>query len=545
MVDYETGRREFTLDVPEHFNFGFDIVDGWATREPDKLALLSVDANGENPCRLTFRELSLASNRFANVLAGLGLRKGDRVLVMLPRIHEWYEAVLGMIKLGVIPMPTTTQCTAKDIEYRIGKSEASMVVTDAENAEKVEQAAKSCDGLVRLMAVRGRPGDPWLGYEDEVGRAADSRPGVEPSRSDDPMLLYFTSGTVAYPKMVIHTQASYGIGHTITARFWQDLKPSDLHWTISDMGWAKAAWGKLFGQWTMGAAVFLHDARGRFDPEIALRIIARYGVTTFCAPPTVYRVLVQEDLVKSSPMSLRHCTAAGEPLNPEVMMQWREKTGLDIHDGYGQTETVNLVANYPCVPIRPGSMGKPAPGFEIAVLDEDGLQAGPGLEGSIAVRVRPRRPIGLFREYWKDPERTSEVFAGEWYLTGDRAVMDEEGYFWFVGRADDVIISSGYRIGPFEVESALLEHPAVTEAAAVASPDELRGEVVKAFVVLAGGRDGSEQLAKELQEHVKSVTAPYKYPRVIEFVDDLPKTISGKIKRGELKRREWGGRVQQ
>jgi acyl-coenzyme A synthetase/AMP-(fatty) acid ligase len=541
MSNYEAERENFKLDVPKYFNFGYDVVDSWAKLQPKKLALLAVDGNGQNPKHCTFSDISVASNRFANILKRLGLKKGDRVFLMLPPIPEWYAAVIGMIKLGVIPMPATTQCTSNDIEYRINQSESIMVLTDGVSAVKVKGIEGRCKSLKHVMLVRGKPIGGWLSYESEMATSSDLKMPDERTKSDDPMLLYFTSGTVAYPKMVIHTQASYGIGHLITAKFWQDLKPSDLHWTISDMGWAKAAWGRLFGQWTIGAALFLHDAPGKFDPRLTLDLLERYKITTFCAPPTVYRVLVLENLQQHKLNSLRHCMAAGEPLNPEVIHQWEKRTGMKIYDGYGQTETVNLVANYRCMPIKPGSMGKPTPGFDISIVDDAGIELPPKVEGHIAIRVKPKRPVGLFKEYWKGSDKTGEVFKGDWYYTGDRAFKDEDGYYWFVGRADDVIISSGYRIGPFEVESALIEHPAVAEAAVVASPDELRGEVVKAFVVLSPGYSASEELKGELQEHVKKVTAPYKHPRRIDFVNDLPKTISGKIRRSELKRHEWEG----
>jgi len=541
MTDYERERKEFKLDVPKYFNFGYDVVDRWAKIQPEKLALLAVDASGANPKHCTFSDISMASNRFANILKKLGLKKGDRVFLMLPPIPEWYVAIIGMIKLGVIPMPATTQCTSKDIEYRINQSESIMILTDGSSASKVEGIAGKCKSLKHVMLVRWQQAGGWLSYESEMAKISDEKTPVEKTRSDDPMLLYFTSGTVSYPKMVIHTQASYGIGHLITAKYWQDLKPADLHWTISDMGWSKAAWSRLFGQWTIGATLFLHDTQGKFDPPITLDLLKRYGITVFCAPPTVYRVLVLENLRRYKLDSLRHCLAAGEPLNPEVIYQWEKQTGLKIYDGYGQTETVNIVANYRCMPIKPGSMGKPTPGFDISIVDEDGRELPPKAEGHIAIKVKPTRPVGLFKEYWKVSKKTSDVFKGDWYYTGDKAFKDEDGYYWFVGRADDVIISSGYRIGPFEVESALIEHPAVAESAVVASPDDLRGEVVKAFVVLAPGYSASEDLKKELQEHVRRVTAPYKHPRKIDFVNDLPKTISGKIKRGELKRHEWEG----
>jgi acetyl-CoA synthetase/medium-chain acyl-CoA synthetase len=353
------------------------------------------------------------------------------------------------------------------------------------------------------------------------------------------MLLYFTSGTVGYPKMVLHTQASYGIGHLVTAKFWQDLKPDDLFWTISDMGWAKAAWSKLFGQWAIGSCLFLHNAGGKFDVPLSLKLIEKFRVTVFCGSPTMYRLFILEDLSKYSFPRLRHCISAGEPLNPEVMAKFEEGTGLQIYDGYGQTETVNQLANYRFMPIKPGSAGRPTPAFHMAVIDENGNVLPPNTEGNIAIRVKPVRPVGLFQEYLDDEAEMSSVFRGDWYYTGDKAYVDEDGYYWFVGRADDVIITSGYRIGPFEVESALITHPAVAESAVVASPDEIRGEVVKAFIILKPGYQPSKVLVKEIQDHVKKVTAPFKYPRKIEFVDSLPKTISGKIKRGELKKAEW------
>jgi acyl-coenzyme A synthetase/AMP-(fatty) acid ligase len=338
--------------------------------------------------------------------------------------------------------------------------------------------------------------------------------------------------------MVLHTQASYGIGHEITARFWMDLRPGDLHWTLSDTGWAKAAWGLLFGQLRLGAAVFLWDQRGKADFDRTLSMIGEHRVSTFCGPPTVFRAVVLGDLRRFDWTSLRHVVSAGEPLNPEVMRAWREATGLRIHDGYGQTETVNLVANYRCLPVREGSMGKPTPGFDVRVVDETGTVLAPGETGHIGVRVAPERPVGLFREYWRDPQATANSVIGDFYDTGDLAWTDDDGYLWFVGRADDVITSSAYRIGPFEVESALVEHRAVAEAAVVGKPHPLRGEIVKAFVALKPGYEPSDDLARELQEHVKRLTAPYKYPREVEFLPELPKTVSGKIRRVELRERD-------
>jgi acetyl-CoA synthetase len=352
------------------------------------------------------------------------------------------------------------------------------------------------------------------------------------------MLLYFTSGTTGMPKMVAHTQASYGIGHQITGKYWLDLGPDDRHLTLSDTGWAKAAWGKLFGPWSQGACNVVYDFRGRFEPTKILDVLQRQRVTTFCAPPTAYRALILEDLGKWDLSSIRHAVSAGEPLNPEVIDAWHRATGLEIREGYGQTETVVIVGSFPCLPQKRGSMGRPSPGYDVRVIDEAGSELPPGKEGDIAVRVRPERPVGLFEAYANDPQATADSFRGDFYVTGDRAVRDDEGYLWFVGRKDDVIKTSGYRVGPFEVESALLEHPAVAESAVVGVPDDRIGQRVKAYVILKPGFVASEQLASELQNHVKQVTAPYKYPREIEFVTELPKTISGKIRRNELRARD-------
>ena len=536
MQDYETAYRDASLEVPQYYNFGFDVIDRWA-EDRTKLALISVDPSGEKAQQHTFWDLKMQSNRFANVLRDLDVGKGDRVFIMLPRIPDWYVAMLGMMKLGVVPMPATTLCTSKDIEYRVNQAEAVAVITDLENAPKVEEAAATCPSL-KYLIVTGGEKRGWVSCDKKMAGASPYLESVNRTRSDDPLLIYFTSGTVGYPKMVLHTQASYGIGHVLTAKYWHDLKATDLQWTLSDTGWAKAAYGKLFGQWSQGAALLQHDAKGRFDAGMTLRMIGKYGVTSFCAPPTAYRMMVLEDLTQYDMLELRHCTSAGEPLNPEVMKKWEDGTGLTIYDGYGQTETVLLVGNYQCLPVRPGSMGKPVPGFQIGIVDDEGRVLPAGEEGQIAVKVRPERPVGLFREYWKDPEGMARSFVGDWYLTGDKGYRDEDGYFWFVGRADDVIISAGYRIGPFEVESALIEHPAVAESAVVASPDPVRGEIVKAFVILKPDYVSSDELVLSIQDHVKSTTAPYKYPRAIEFVSELPKTISGKIRRVELRESE-------
>jgi len=538
MTDYEEARRSFRLEVPSSFNYARDVVDAWAARSPGKLALLALDERGSNARRFTFADLALASNRVANFLAAQGIGKGDRVFVMLPRVAEWHLLLLGCIKLGAVPMPGTPLLTSRDVEYRIGRAEAAALVVDPEGAAKVDEVRDRLESLRVRICVGEPPSGGWLSFAQGIERASDATPDAIPSAADDPMLVYFTSGTTGFPKMVLHTQASYGIGHDITARFWQDLHADDLHWTFSDTGWAKAAWGKLFGQWRMGAAVVLWDVRGRPNFERMLSLLSEHHVTTFCAPPTVFRAVALFDLHKFDWSGLRHVVSAGEPLNPEVIRVWRDATGLPIYDGYGQTETVNIVANYRCLPIREGSMGKPVPGVDVRVVDDDGSVLGSGETGNIAVRWNPERPVGLFKEYWRDPDATAASFRGDWYYTGDLASADEDGYLWFVGRADDVITSSAYRIGPFEVESAIVEHVAVAEAAVVGKPDRLRGEIVKAFIALKPGFEPSEDLARDIREHVKRVTAPYKYPREIEFVSELPKTVSGKIRRVELRQRE-------
>jgi acyl-coenzyme A synthetase/AMP-(fatty) acid ligase len=543
MTDYEAERRSFQLDVPEYFNFAADVIDKLA-QNPEKLAMLWVGQDGERR-QLTFAHFAEYSSRAANAFASLGISKGDPVLVMLPRIPEWWETILGLMRLGAIPIPCTTLLTPNDIQFRSKVSEARAFITDQEGAAKFDQVRAECPSVKYTILVdtnantAGR--ENWTNFHQIVSEASPEFTGQK-TRSDDPCLVYFTSGTVGYPKMVLHTHASYPIGHTITGKYWLDLHENDLFWNLSETGWAKFSWSNLFGPWVMGATMFMQDARGRFSAIETLEMLHNYPITTLCAPPTAYRMMVLDEpmayLKANPPKALRHCVGAGEPLNPEVIKVWQEATGMTIRDGYGQTETVLLCGNFPPLEVKPGSMGKPSPGFDIEVVDHDGKPLPPNKEGDIAVRVKPHRPTWMFREYWRDPDASAACMRGDWYITGDRAYKDEDGYFWFVGRADDVINSAGYRIGPFEVESALKEHPAVAESAVVASPDEMRGEIVKAFVTLAPGYTASPELASELQEHVKKVTAPYKYPREIEFVESLPKTISGKIRRVELREME-------
>ncbi len=534
---YEKLYKNFKWEVPKYYNFGFDVVDKWA-EDRTKLALISIDRTGKHDRYHTFYDLSMVSNKFANFLLKIGVKKKDRVLVILQSIPEWYIALIGMFKIGVVPMPGTVLLTAKDIEYRINRAEACMLITDMDHADIVESVKAKCPTLKHIMLIDGKRAG-WYNYDEEIGESSDvlSEKDACQTLSTDPMLIYFTSGTTGHPKMVLHTH-SYPLGHEVTAKFAQALTDKDLHWTVSETGWAKAAWGKLFGQMIVGAAVIQWETPGRFDADGLLRAMEKYGVTTFCAPPTVYRMLIQMDLSKYS-LRLRHCMSAGEPLNPEVIRVWKKAFGLDIYDFYGQTETVCVLSNFPFMPIKYGSVGKPTPGHDVRIVNDDGEEVGVNEEGNIVIYVDKNiRPPGLFKEYWKDKDIMNKAFRGNYYYTGDRGYKDEDGYFWFVGRDDDVIKSSGYRIGPFEVESALIEHPAVAECAVVGAedPQGIRGIVVKAVVVLAKGFKPSDALTKELQEHVKKTTAPYKYPRIIEYADELPKTISGKILRRELRK---------
>ena len=520
------------IEVPEFYNFGFDTVDAWGEREPSKLALFWVSQEREER-RYTFQDLKKESDRVAGLLHEHGIEKGDRVFLLLPRIPEWWIAILACIKVGAVYSPAPTMLTEKDVQYRLVIGSFRMVITDGENAPKFDAVREACPSVASYVVVAGER-EGWIRFDTRSGTL--KRTSVERTRTSDPLVIFFTSGTTGYPKMVLHNHA-YPLGHITTARLWQDLRTTDLHFTLSDTGWAKSAWGNLYGQWIEGAAVFVYDIRRKFDPREIPPLLEDYPITTFCAPPTVFRMLVLEEREHWTFPSLRHCVSAGEPLNPEVIRIWRERTGRTIYEGYGQTETTLCIGTFPGMDPKPGSMGVPTPGWRIELHDREGRPVGINREGRIAIALDPR-PVGLFVEYLKNERANQKSFVRGWYYTDDRAAMDEDEYFWFIGRADDVIKSSGYRIGPFEVESALLEHPAVAEAAVVGSPDPVRGQIVKAFVVLKKGFTPSEALVNALQEHVKRVTAPYKYPRAIEFVDRLPKTISGKIRRNVLREQE-------
>jgi len=531
--DYAAARAEFRFDAADDFNFAFDVV-AKRGRHADKTALIAIDRTGENVVHHTYSDLDRLSNRFANALMTLGAEKGDFAFVMIPRIVEWYQVLLGCTKTGVVAMPGTNLLTAKDIEYRINRADARIAIVTAEHADKVEKIWKNCPSLEHLILV-GAARDGWSSLEDMCAAVPDivDRAALPRTSADEPMLIYFTSGTTSMPKMVGRDHA-YGLAHSITGDYWMDLREDDVHWTLTDTGWAKAAWGLMYPPLLAGAAVLLYDGEG-FDADTHLKIIAEQRVTTFCAPPTIYRVLAQKDLSGADFSSLRHCFGAGEPLNPEAMRSWKAATGCDIYDGYGQTETVNIVANFPGMEVRPGSMGRPVPGITVDIIDDDGTIVADGEVGHIGVQVTDPWPPGLFHGYFRDDAVTAESFRNGWYYTGDTATRDADGYIWFVGRSDDIISSASYRISPFEVESALVEHEAVLESAVVAKPDDIRGEIVMAYITLAPGFEPSDELAKDIQEFVKQLTAPYKYPRAIEFRETLPKTISGKIRRVELR----------
>jgi acetyl-CoA synthetase len=511
-------------------------MDELAALHPDRTAMVWLDENG-NKATFTYEDFRRHSNKAANFFKAHGIRKGDAVMLVLKRRYEFWFCIYALHKIGAITIPATHLLTEKDIAYRNNAADIKMIVTapDADVIRHMEKAAEMSSSL-ESMAVIGGPREGWIDFDAEMEAASDVflRPtGAAATCNDDVMLLYFTSGTSGMPKMVCHNFA-YPLGSILTAYYWQNVLDGGLHCTVAETGWAKAAWGKLYSQWIAGTAQFVYDF-DRFDPKKLLEVITTNGVTTFCAPPTVFRFFIKEDLSKYDFSHLRYLTTAGEPLNPEVYSQVLKATGLRLKEGFGQTESVVMVANFPWLEPKPGSMGKPSPSFDIDVVDEDGNSCDVGVEGQMVVRTDRMKPYGMFCCYYRDPERTANAWRDNIYYTGDMVWRDEDGYFWYVGRADDVIKSSGYRIGPFEVESALLEHPAVLECAITGVPDEIRGQVVKATVVLAKGYEPSEELVKTLQDHVKKVTAPYKYPRIIDFKPALPKTISGKIRRVEIR----------
>lgn len=535
---YEDFKANYKVNIPEDFNFGFDVVDAWAEADKNKKALVWCNDHGEEKT-FTFSDISRLSNKTANYFRSLGIKKGDVVMMILRRRWEYWICATALHKVGAVLIPGSLQLTKKDIVYRGNSAEVKAIicVNDDFVINQVEASEKEIPTLENKIVV-GEPREGWHFFEDEIEPFSDkfARPtGDQATNWNDIMLVYFTSGTTGMPKMVQHNFA-HPLGHIVTAKYWQMVQENKLHMSVSDSGWAKFGWGKIYGQWICGAIIFAYDM-DKFIPAKLLEIISKYKITTFCAPPTMYRFMLQEDLKKYDLSSIQRCCTAGEPLNPEVIKKWQEYTGHFIYEGFGQSEGSVLLANFQWFEPRLGSTGKPSPIYDIHLVDKDGNDVKTGEEGSIVVMdVKNHPPVGLFTGYYKNPEMTEEKLLGKFYNTDDMASCDEDGYYCFIGRDDDVIKCSGYRIGPFEVESALLEHPSVVECAITGAPDPIRGQVVKATVVLAAGYTPSEELKKELQNHVKRVTAPYKYPRVIEFVDELPKTLGGKIKRGQIRK---------
>lgn len=535
---YEDFMANFKVKVPDNFNFGYDVVDRWAESDPDKEALLWTNDKGE--CiRFTFADIKRESDKTASFFQSLGIGRGDKVMLILKRHYQFWFSIIALHKLGATVIPATHLLTKKDIIYRCHMADIKAIVCSGDPivTGHIEEALPECPSVKAAISTGPVVPEGWYDFNKCIDKAPAFRRPEFVNANDDVMLLYFTSGTTGEPKMVAH-DFTYPLGHIITGSFWHNLDEDSLHLTLADTGWGKAVWGKLYGQWIAGANVFVYDF-DKFEPVDVLHMIHNYGITSFCAPPTVFRFLIREDLTKFDLSTLRYCTIAGEALNPSVYEEWRKLTGLKLMEGFGQTETTLTVATYPWCEPKPGSMGKKGPMYDIDLVDDNDEPVEDGVHGEIVVRLHDGvKPLGLFKEYMKDPQLTHEAIHDGLYHTGDVAWRDEDGYYWFVGRKDDVIKSSGYRIGPFEVESALMTHPAVVECAITGEPDEVRGQVVKATIVLAPDfkAKAGPDLVKEIQNHVKRVTAPYKYPRIVEFVDELPKTISGKIRRAAIRK---------
>jgi len=522
----------FKIKYPDTFNFGYDIVDDIAVNDPDRRALLWCNAKGEERT-FTFADIKRYSDKTANYLTSLGIKRGDKVVVVLKRHYQFWLVATAIHKMGAVLIPATFMLKKHDAEYRINSSSAVAVIctADGDTADAFDEA--QCPTLLTKVIVGGSR-EGWHDYNADIEAQSETWERVE-TKVTDPFLIYFSSGTSGYPKMVLHDY-SYPLGHILTAKHWQCVDPDGLHISIADSGWAKCAWGKIYGQWIMEAGLFVYDF-DKFIPGEILSLIGKYKVTTLCCPPTMYRFFLREDLSKYDLSSLKGCAIAGEPLNPDVFNGWKKATGLTLMEGFGQTETTPVICNLRGMTPRPGSAGKPSPQYDVRLVDADGKTCEIGQTGEIVVNMNPR-PAGILIEYYRDDARTAEAMRGGWYHTGDTAWQDEDGYYWYVGRNDDIIKSSGYRIGPFEIESVLLHHEAVSECAITGVPDNIRGAIVKATVVLKDGAEASEKLKVELQEYVKRETAPYKYPRMIEFVDALPKTVNGKIRRGGIREKD-------
>ncbi len=537
---YEDFKENFKMNIPEDFNFGYDVVDAWAKEEPEKMALVWCNDHNEEK-KFTFTDLSKLSNKAANYFKSLGIKKGTVVMLILRRRWEYWICATALHKIGAILIPGSLQLTTKDLVFRGNAAQIHTIICIDDDfvVEQVNGAFDQVESLKNRLVVGGGKRENWIPFNEEMEKYSDEFPrptGEEATKWNDTMLVYFTSGTTGMPKSVMHNFA-HPFGHIITAKYWQQVQENKLHMSVSDSGWAKFGWGKIYGQWLSGAVIFAYDM-DKFIPKNLLQKMQDYKLTTFCAPPTMYRFMLQEDVASYDLSSIQNFATAGEPLNAEVFNKWKKVTnGGIIREGFGQTEGNVLLATFPWVEPKPGALGKPSPLYDIKLLKENGEIAGPNEEGAIIVdNIDKFYPAGLFVGYYKNPEMTKEVLGGKFYNLHDMAYADEEGYYHFVGRNDDVIKCSGYRIGPFEVESAVLEHPACVECAITAAPDPIRGQVVKATIVLAKGYEPSPELIKEIQNHVKHTTAPYKYPRIVEFVDELPKTLGGKIKRAEIRK---------
>lgn len=534
---YEDFMQNYKVQVPEDFNFGYDVVDAYAESEPNKEAILWTNDRGDVK-HLTYAEYKELSDKCASYLLTLGLKRGDCVMLILKRRLEWWITMVALHKIGVVAIPATHLLTDKDIIYRCHEAgiKAILACGDAGILRNIIKARAFCPSLQHCVSIGPVVPKGWDNYWQGLFNAPAFVSQKGQNKSTDNFLMYFTSGTSGEPKMVMHNY-TYPLAHIITGKYWHNLHDGSLHLTLSDTGWGKAVWGKFYGQMLSGATVFIYDFEGKFEPKNLLKVLQDFKITSFCAPPTVYRFMIREDISQYDLSHLEYCTTAGEALNPNVFLEWKEKTGIMIYEAYGQTETTLVVGTYPWCRPNPGAMGLPNPQYCVDVLDNDGNPCKPNENGQLVIRTDKGKPVGLFKEYYRNPQLTEKAHNNGVYYTGDVVYRDEEGYFWFVSRADDVIKSSGYRIGPFEVESALMSHPAVVECAITGVPDDIRGQIVKATVVL--GKEYKDQagpaLIKELQDHVKAETAPYKYPRVIEFVEELPKTISGKIRRVEIR----------
>ena len=532
-------KRNMHFIVPEKFNFAYDVMDVWADEKPDKLALLWASEKGEER-RFTFKDIKEQTDKTASYFQSLGIGHDDKVMLILKRHYQWWLSMLALHKLGAVAIPATHMLTKNDIVYRNQRASIKAIICadDEYIVKQILEAMPESPTVKTLVSIGKTKHTGFHHWEEEWDKAPKFVRPEHVNTNEDTMLMYFTSGTSGEPKMVAH-DFLYALGHLTTGVFWHNLSEESIHLTVADTGWGKAVWGKLYGQWFAGATVFVYDHE-KFTAEKLMRQIEKYRITSFCAPPTVYRFMIREDFSKYDLSSLQYCTTAGEALNPSVFDHFYRLTGIRLMEGFGQTETTMTLGTFPWTKPKPGSMGKPNSQYDIRLMKNDGVECEDGEKGEICIRIRGRKPIGLFKGYYRDEALTEKVWHDGMYHTGDIAWRDEDGYYWFVGRADDVIKSSGYRIGPFEVESALMTHPAVVECAITGVPDEIRGMVVKATVVLAQEwkTKAGDELVKELQNHVKSVTAPYKYPRVIEFVEELPKTISGKIRRVEIREKD-------